>query len=111
MNAVTNQADFVVDDFDVLIVGAGISGIAMAVHLQRDCPDKNFVMLERRAELGGTWDLFRYPCFITTFFCCQHTVHATIIKLNALPYSVRTAAENDDFLFITSYRFILCLKR
>ena len=61
MNAITPQAQFAGSDFDVLIVGAGISGIAMAVHLQRDCPDKRFVMLERRAELGGTWDLFRYP--------------------------------------------------
>ena len=61
MNAVSPQAQFHTDDLDVVIVGAGISGIAMAVHLQRDCPDKRFVMLERRAELGGTWDLFRYP--------------------------------------------------
>lgn len=61
MNAVSRQAQFEANDLDVVIVGAGISGIAMAVHLQRDCPAKRFVMLERRAELGGTWDLFRYP--------------------------------------------------
>lgn len=48
-------------DYDVLIVGAGISGIAMAVRLQAELPDKRFALLERRAELGGTWDLFRYP--------------------------------------------------
>ena len=48
-------------DFDVLIVGAGISGISMAVHLKRECPDHSFAMLEARADLGGTWDLFRYP--------------------------------------------------
>ncbi len=46
---------------DVLIVGAGISGIGMAVHLQRDCPDKSYAILEQRADLGGTWDLFQYP--------------------------------------------------
>ncbi len=46
---------------DVLIIGAGISGIGAAVHLQKDCPGKSFAILERRAGIGGTWDLFRYP--------------------------------------------------
>ncbi len=45
----------------MLIVGAGISGISAAVHLKQRCPSKTFVMLERRAQVGGTWDLFRYP--------------------------------------------------
>ena len=48
-------------DQDVLIVGAGISGIGMAVHLQMNCPDRSFALVERREQLGGTWDLFRYP--------------------------------------------------
>lgn len=48
-------------DQDVLIVGAGISGIGMAVHMQMHCPDRSFALVERRANLGGTWDLFRYP--------------------------------------------------
>jgi monooxygenase len=47
--------------FDVLIVGAGISGIGIACHLKRDCPKKSFAILERRQAMGGTWDLFRYP--------------------------------------------------
>jgi len=47
--------------FDVLIVGAGISGISMAAHLKMQCPGLSFAMLERRDALGGTWDLFRYP--------------------------------------------------
>ena len=47
--------------FDVLIVGAGVSGIGMACHLKRECPGKSFANLERRQALGGTWDLFRYP--------------------------------------------------
>jgi len=47
--------------FDVLIVGAGISGIGSAWHLQDQCPDKRYVILEGRESLGGTWDLFRYP--------------------------------------------------
>ncbi len=46
---------------DVLIVGAGISGISAAVHLQQRCPSKSFAILERRPRIGGTWDLFRYP--------------------------------------------------
>jgi monooxygenase len=48
-------------DFDVIIVGAGLSGIGVAYHLQRDCPRKSFVILEARGAIGGTWDLFRYP--------------------------------------------------
>lgn len=46
---------------DVIIVGAGISGIGMAAHLKEKCPQRSFVMLDRRVRLGGTWDLFRYP--------------------------------------------------
>ncbi len=46
---------------DVVIVGAGLSGIGSARHLQRDCPDRTFALLESRGSLGGTWDLFRYP--------------------------------------------------
>jgi monooxygenase len=46
---------------DVVIVGAGISGISAAWHLQDRCPDKSYVILERRENLGGTWDLFKYP--------------------------------------------------
>lgn len=48
-------------DIDVLIVGAGLSGIGAAVHLQNDCPDKTYTILEGRDAIGGTWDLFRYP--------------------------------------------------
>jgi monooxygenase len=46
---------------DVLIVGAGISGIGAAYHLQASCPDKTYAILEARESLGGTWDFFRYP--------------------------------------------------
>ncbi|RIV41573.1 flavin-containing monooxygenase [Micromonospora radicis] len=46
---------------DVLIVGAGLSGIGAACQLRRRCPDKTFAVLEAREAIGGTWDLFRYP--------------------------------------------------
>ncbi|WP_440899450.1 FAD-dependent oxidoreductase, partial [Actinosynnema sp.] len=46
---------------DVLIVGAGISGISAAHHVQRALPDRSCAVLEARDSLGGTWDLFRYP--------------------------------------------------
>ena len=46
---------------DVMIVGAGLSGIGAGVHLRTQCPDRSFVILEGRERLGGTWDLFRYP--------------------------------------------------
>ncbi|MFM9126336.1 MAG: NAD(P)-binding protein, partial [Solirubrobacterales bacterium] len=47
--------------FDVLIVGAGISGIGMGCHLRRSLPGHSFAILEAREAIGGTWDLFRYP--------------------------------------------------
>jgi cation diffusion facilitator CzcD-associated flavoprotein CzcO len=47
--------------FDVLVVGAGLSGICAGYYLQKDCPGKTFAILEARQSLGGTWDLFRYP--------------------------------------------------
>jgi cation diffusion facilitator CzcD-associated flavoprotein CzcO/pimeloyl-ACP methyl ester carboxylesterase len=46
---------------DVLIVGAGLSGVGAASHLKRNCPEKSFAILESRDAVGGTWDLFRYP--------------------------------------------------
>jgi cation diffusion facilitator CzcD-associated flavoprotein CzcO len=50
-----------VTDFDVIIIGAGISGISAAYHLQHESGDRTFTILEARSDLGGTWDLFRYP--------------------------------------------------
>jgi len=49
------------EHFDVLIVGAGLSGIDAAYHLQKLCPNKTYVIVEQRDRIGGTWDLFRYP--------------------------------------------------
>ena len=49
------------EHFDVVIVGAGVSGIGAACHMRAKCPDRTFVILESRDAIGGTWDLFRYP--------------------------------------------------
>jgi monooxygenase len=49
------------NDVDVLIVGAGLSGIGAAAHLTMQCPGKTYTIIEQRADVGGTWDLFRYP--------------------------------------------------
>ncbi|MGA7705068.1 MAG: NAD(P)/FAD-dependent oxidoreductase [Solirubrobacteraceae bacterium] len=49
------------DHVDVLIVGAGLSGIGAACHLQANCPGKSYAILEGRERSGGTWDLFKYP--------------------------------------------------
>jgi cation diffusion facilitator CzcD-associated flavoprotein CzcO len=49
------------EHLDVLIVGAGLSGIGAAWHLQDKCPNKDYAVLEARQAIGGTWDLFRYP--------------------------------------------------
>src|ERR1039458_9712018 len=50
-----------VEHVDVLIVGAGISGIGAAHHLIEQCPEKRFVILEAKGEIGGTWATHRYP--------------------------------------------------
>jgi monooxygenase len=50
-----------VEHVDVLVVGAGLSGIGAACHLQADSPQKSYAILEARQSIGGTWDLFKYP--------------------------------------------------
>src|SRR5262249_15669160 len=49
------------EHFDVIVVGAGLSGVGAGCHLKNNCPNKSFVILEGRSAMGGTWDLFRYP--------------------------------------------------
>src|SRR5689334_9269520 len=46
---------------DVVVMGAGLSGVGAAYRLQTECPDLSYAILEAREESGGTWDLFRYP--------------------------------------------------
>jgi cation diffusion facilitator CzcD-associated flavoprotein CzcO len=50
-----------INDFEVIIVGAGLSGIGAAYRIKTECPSKSFAILEGRDTIGGTWDLFRYP--------------------------------------------------
>jgi monooxygenase len=50
-----------INDFDVIVVGAGLSGIGAGYRLQTECPAQRFAILEARDAIGGTWDLFRYP--------------------------------------------------
>jgi cation diffusion facilitator CzcD-associated flavoprotein CzcO len=59
--AITNGVEIPAEHVDVLIVGAGLSGIGAAHHLQERCPGKSYAILEAREVSGGTWDLFRYP--------------------------------------------------
>ena len=59
--AATRSAEAPTEHLDVLIVGAGISGIDAAYHLQKRCPGKSYAIFEARGRIGGTWDLFRYP--------------------------------------------------
>ncbi|MEH6792314.1 flavin-containing monooxygenase [Parasphingorhabdus sp.] len=58
---IASKSETAAESVDVLIVGAGISGIGMAVHLRDKCPGKSFALVERRDEIGGTWNLFQYP--------------------------------------------------
>src|SRR5580704_9510435 len=61
MNGSSVEATDRATHVDVLIVGAGLSGIGAGYHLQTNCPTKSYAILEGRESLGGTWDLFRYP--------------------------------------------------
>ncbi len=49
------------EHFDIIVIGAGLSGIGAGYRLQTRCPGKRYVILEARSDIGGTWDLFRYP--------------------------------------------------
>jgi monooxygenase len=61
MESVLAEEPVAVEHVEVLILGAGLSGIGAACHLQKHCPRKGFAILEARGSIGGTWDLFRYP--------------------------------------------------
>ena len=61
MSATDTREVTVQNHYDVLIIGAGLSGVGAACHLARECPGKRVGILERRHAIGGTWDLFRYP--------------------------------------------------
>src|ERR1700728_2625136 len=90
------------EHFDVLIVGAGLSGIDAAYRLQTECPGKSFRIVEARAAIGGTLDLFRFPGIRSD--SSMHTLgfpfppwggHRTIVDVNSIrAYIQETAALN-----------------
>jgi monooxygenase len=88
--------------FDVVVVGAGVSGISAAWHLQDRCPDKSYVVLERRSDLGGTWDLFKYPgirsdsdmCTFGFRFKPWHSPRWTVDAASIKSYLREVATEN-----------------
>ncbi len=88
---------------DVVVVGAGISGIGAGYHLQKHSPDRSFLILEGRDDLGGTWDLFRYPGvrsdsdMHTLGYSFKPWTHAKSIAdgPSILAYLRETVAEND----------------
>lgn len=91
------------EHFDVIVVGAGISGIDAGYHLQKFCPTRSFLILEGRDDIGGTWDLFRYPGIRSD--SDMHTLGFGFKPWNAekaiadgpsiLAYLRETVAEND----------------
>ncbi|MDZ4370230.1 MAG: NAD(P)/FAD-dependent oxidoreductase [Phenylobacterium sp.] len=91
------------EHFDVLIVGAGLSGVGAGYHLKSACPDRSFVILEGRDAIGGTWDLFRYPGIrsdsdmYTLGYAFKPWTQAKAIAdgPSILKYVRDTAAEND----------------
>jgi monooxygenase len=91
------------EDFDVILVGAGISGIGAAWHLKNHCPGRTYVILESRPGVGGTWDLFRYPGIrsdsdmYTLGFAFKPWLAAKAIAdgPSILDYVKETAREND----------------
>jgi monooxygenase len=91
-----------IEHFDVLIVGAGLSGIGAGYHLQANCPGKTYAILEGRDAIGGTWDLFRYPGIrsdsdmYTLGYSFKPWKEAKAIAdgPNILSYVRRTASEN-----------------
>src|SRR3990167_1570773 len=90
------------EHFDVVIVGAGLSGIGAGYHLQNAAPDRTYTILEGRGAIGGTWDLFRYPGIrsdsdmYTLGYAFKPWVEAKAIAdgPSILNYVRETAAEN-----------------
>ena len=73
---------------DVVIIGAGLSGIGAACHLRAELPDTDFIILEGRERMGGTWDLFRYPGIRSDRF----SLPATSVPTTSSPRSSNASA-------------------
>src|SRR5215471_12232960 len=91
------------EQFDVVIIGAGLSGIGAARYLKSRLPNKSFVILETKPHMGGTWDLFRYPGIRsdsdmhTMGYAFKPWKHPKAISEGAaiIDYIKETASEND----------------
>ncbi|MEM9667591.1 MAG: NAD(P)/FAD-dependent oxidoreductase [Pseudomonadota bacterium] len=83
------------DILDVLIIGAGISGIGCACHLSRELPEKTWAIVEARDDLGGTWDLFKYPGIRSDSDLYTFSYD---FKPWASPNSIASASEIMDYL-------------
>jgi monooxygenase len=99
------MADNTSTEFDVVVVGAGLSGVAAAHYLRTECPQERFVVLEGRDAVGGTWDLFRYPgvrsdsdMFTLGYSFQPWTSDATIAGGAAIRDYVRETAQAEGIL-------------
>ena len=84
---------------NVLIVGAGLSGIGAGYHLQSQCPGKSYAILEAREAIGGTWDLFRYAT--STSRCLRSSGSPPVRRSLLTPWptkrrAVRVISSNDN---------------
>ncbi len=99
------------DTVDIAIIGAGIAGISAAVRLRRDCPGKSIIVYERRARIGGTWDLFRYPgvrcdsdMYTLGFDFKPWTHEKSIVGAATIRDYVEEAAVENDVLSLIQFR-------
>src|SRR5437016_12860830 len=102
-----------IEHFDVVIVGAGISGVGGAYHLTRQCPGTSFVVLEAQESFGGTWLTHRYPCIhsdsdIYTFgYRFKPWTSATSPKAAGILKSMGQVIDDNELSTHISYRLLM----